>query len=290
MPTGYTYDSYQAAIATQIPTVITDPNFVLMLPNSIDYAELSIQRDLDFLSMHGNVPLTATPGRPYVYLPSGIIVLEELYFTTTTYLLDGNGNQILDGNGNPIILSQYLDQPISPLSQAALRAIYSTAPGGPPQYFSVIGSATNFIYQLDGFGSPILDGSGNPIILDGPSPSVWTPGMRVLLGPTPDQAYAVTAYVTARQPTLSADNEQTFISMQLPDLFWSASMIFWSGWLKNFGAQGYADDPGMSINWSKEYQRLLKGAQVEEARKKFTSSGWTAQFPTPIAAQPRAAA
>jgi len=261
MPTGYTYESYQAAVVTQIPTVTTDPNFQTMLPNSIDYAELSIVRDLDFLSFHGNVSLTTTPGSPYVVLPSGVIVLEELYYTITTYLLDGNGNKILDGSGNPIILSQSAGLPISPLSQAALRAIYSGGTNGPPQYFSVIGNASG---------------------------ANWTPGMQVLLGPAPDAAYSVTAYATQREATLSADYPQTFISTQLPDLFWCAAMIWWSGYNKDFGAM--TDNPQMAVSWEQEYKRLIQPALTEEYRRKFQSAAWQAQFPTPAAAQPRAAA
>lgn len=233
MATGFTYASYQAAVVTQIPSLVTDPNFLTVLPDAIDYGELSISRDLDFLAMHGTVALTATVGSPLIAIPSAVIVLEELYYSTD-------------------------NTPVAPLSQAAIRAIYAGMSGA-PEYFAVIGAAS---------------GAG------------WTPGMQLLLGPTPDIAYTFSAYATERQATLSATNTTTFISTQLPDLFWAATMIFFAGYNRNFGA--LSDDPRQAVSWSAEYQRLLKSAAVEEARKKFASSEWQAQSPTPVAAQPRA--
>lgn len=219
---------------TQIPTVITDPNFVTMLPNSIDYAELSIYRDLDFLALHGPTSLgTSTVGLNTLGVSPSVVVLEELYYGPN-------------------------ETPITPLSQAAIRAIYAGAPNGPPQYFAVIGHAAGG----------------------------WVPSVQVLLGPAPDQAYNFIAYVTERQPPLSATNTTTFISQELPDLFWAAAMIYWAGYLKSFGSM--ADDPKLAISWEGEYQRLLKSANTEEMRKKFQSSNWQAQNPAPLAAQPRA--
>ncbi len=258
MPTGFTYASYVQAVITQIPTVITDPNLQTMLPNAIDYAELTLARDLDFLAFHGTIGLSSVAGIATVTVPASVIVLEELYGFETLYLLDGHGNPILDGFGNKIILREGPGPPVSPLSRAAIRAIYSGMTG-PPEYFAVIGGAGGM---------------------------AWTPAMQVLLGPTPDQNYPILAYVTERQETLSATNPATFISTQLPDLFWAASMIFWSSYLKNFGAQ--SDQPQMAVSWEQEYQRLLKSADREEMRKKFQSSGWQAQNPAPLAAQPRA--
>jgi hypothetical protein len=238
VPLGYTYTTYQQAVCTQIPTVLTDPNFVVECPQSIDYAELTILRDLDLLAAHGNVMVGPTViGANTLAVPPGVIVLEELYL----------------GPNNT---------PIAPMSQTALRTIYGGAPNGPPQYFTIVGA------------SPTV----------GPPPT-WSPSMSILLGPTPDQIYALTAYGTERPAPLSATNTTTFISLQLSDLFWAAAMIYWSGVSKNFGAQ--SDDPRQAMSWSGEYSRLLKGAQMEEARKKFQSSQWQAEAPAPLAGTPR---
>jgi len=84
---------------------------------------------------------------------------------------------------------------------------------------------------------------------------------------------------------LSATNPTTFISLYLPDVFIMASMIYVSGYQRNFGRQ--SDDPAMAQSYENQYQTLLKGAAVEEARKKFESTGWTSQSPSPVASPSR---
>lgn len=107
----------------------------------------------------------------------------------------------------------------------------------------------------------------------------------VIFGPAPDQAYTVEVIGTIRPTALSATNTTTFLSNYFDDLFMAASMIFMSGYQKNFGAQ--SDDPRMSASWKEEYARILAACSVEEARKKFSSQGWTAKQPMPLAATPR---
>lgn len=231
MAQGFTFDSYSAAIVTQIPSLTTDPNFATMLPDAIDYGELSISRDLDLVANHGLLPLgNTTIGVDTIALPSGVIVLESLFVGAS-------------------------NTPVTPASQDYIRAVWAGAANGPPRNYMVIGAASG---------------------------ADWTPGMQVLLGPAPDAAYALTGYATERAATLSATNPTTFISTMLPDLLWAATMIFWSGYGKNFGAMG-ADNPQQSVNWASEYARILKSASTEEARKTYRSQGWIAESPTPNA-------
>ena len=234
MPTGFTYTSYQSAVVTQIPTLTTDPNFTTILPDAIDYAELSIYRDMDFLAMHGLLSLGNTTAHTNLQaVPSGVVVLEALYY----------------GSSNV---------PVTPASQDYIRAVYAGATEGPPVCFAAIGA-----------------GSGTK----------WAGGVQILLGPAPDTTYALTGYVTEREPPLSGSNTTTFISLNLPDLFWAASMIFFAGYNRNFGAQ--ADDPRQAISWEHEYQRILKGSSQEEIRKKFLSQEATAKLPQArLGAQP----
>jgi hypothetical protein len=106
-----------------------------------------------------------------------------------------------------------------------------------------------------------------------------------LIGPFPDQPYSVEIVGTYRPNSLSSTNTTTFISLYLPDVFIMASMIYISGFQRNFGRQ--SDDPQMAQSYESQYQILLKGAGVEEARKKFESSGWTSQSPSPVATTSR---
>ena len=64
-----------------------------------------------------------------------------------------------------------------------------------------------------------------------------------------------------------------------------ASMIFISAYQRDFGRQ--SDDPQMAMSYEAQYNALLKGATVEEFRKKFESVGWTSMSPSPVAAPTR---
>jgi hypothetical protein len=43
----------------------------------------------------------------------------------------------------------------------------------------------------------------------------------------------------------------------------------------------------MAQTYEGQYQSLLKGATVEEFRKKFASAGWTSMSPSPVATPTR---
>ena len=102
----------------------------------------------------------------------------------------------------------------------------------------------------------------------------------LLFGPAPDQDYTVELVGTIWQTPLSATNATTWISTFVPDLLIAASMIFMSGFMRNFGSQ--SDDPRMAQSWETQFGLLIKSAQVEDARRKFKSSGWTSDIPNPI--------
>jgi len=106
-----------------------------------------------------------------------------------------------------------------------------------------------------------------------------------LLGPYPDAAYQAEIVGTIRPNSLSAGNSTTFISLYLPDLFIMASMIYVSGYQRNFGRAN--DDPQMAVTYESQYQALLKGAMMEENRKKFEAAAWSSQSPSPVASPTR---
>ena len=92
----------------------------------------------------------------------------------------------------------------------------------------------------------------------------------IVMAPPPGSAFAVEVIGTIRPLALSVANTTTFLASYLPDLFFAASMIFVSGWQKNFGSQ--ADDPRMAMSWEQQYQGLLASAKTEELRKKYAAS------------------
>ena len=106
-----------------------------------------------------------------------------------------------------------------------------------------------------------------------------------LVGPFSDATYFVEIIGTYRPASLSSTNTTTFISLYLPDVFIMASMIYISAYQRNFGRQ--SDDPQMAQSYEAQYQALLKGAAVEEARKKFEAAAWSSQSPATVSSPTR---
>ena len=150
-------------------------------------------------------------------------------------------------------------KPLIPVTKEYIRNVYNdSSVTGVPQYFSMYGG------DLATYG----------VTSD-----------NIELGPAPDQAYTVRVTGTVRPPSMSATNLTTFVSLYLPDLMIMASMIYISAYQRNFGRAN--DDPQMAVTYESQYNALLKGAVIEEARKKFQAGGWTAYSPAQVATPTR---
>lgn len=108
---------------------------------------------------------------------------------------------------------------------------------------------------------------------------------NIIVGPIPDDSYSVIATGTIRTPSLyqfantaNASTNATFISTNLPDLLIMASMVYISAYQRNFGRM--SDDPAMAQSYEGQYQSLLRGASVEEYRKKFQAAAWSSASPS----------
>ena len=245
-----TYNGYVTQLCTlaiynfsTIGGVVTpsDAFVQALIPQMLNYAELRIQRDLDFL---------------------------QSLTTNTTYSLTSNTN-ILTMDVNSFITLQSwqytsgtANLPILPTSKEFIQNVFNDSSStGPPQYVAPY---------------------GGDAATTGATSQLW------LFGPYADQTYALTILGTARMLSLNNYNTNpvagttvTFVSAYLPDLLIMASMIYLSGAQRNFGRA--SDDPQMAVTYESQYQALLKGAAVEEARRKFQASGWTSMS-VPVAA------
>ncbi len=128
--------------------------------------------------------------------------------------------------------------------------------------------ALNFLW-------PSSAGSTVPTYMAPVTQSSW------IVGAWPNAAYTIEVSGTMRPNALSSSNTTTLLSVYFPALFVAASMVRLAGYMKNYGAA--VDDPKMATTWSGRYQELLKSAQVEEARKKFSSTAWSDKQPMPLA-------
>lgn len=106
----------------------------------------------------------------------------------------------------------------------------------------------------------------------------------IIVGPWPDAAYTVEVVGTQRPAPLSSTNTTSLLSVFFPDLLIAASMVFAAGYMKNFGSG--SDDPKMAMSWEGHLQALLTDAKTEEARKMFTSQGWSDKSPIPSSTTP----
>lgn len=218
-----------------------------VLPQILSYAEGRIQRDIDALQASAVNQYTLTAGNNQLTIPVGdFLVIETLELQQVS-----NGVVV---NSTPMI------QVSMEFIQNCYSSVFSS---GVPKYFAMY---------------------SNPL---GSNPNANT---NILLGPSPNYAYAVNVNGVVRMPSLyqfatavAADTSYTYISQWLPDLLLMASMIFISGYQRNFSAN--SDDPAMPVNYEKQYRTLLAGAIAEENRKKGMGSAWSS-YSAPVSATP----
>jgi len=218
-----------------------------VLPQILSYAEARIQRDIDALQARSSNTYALTVSNNLLQIPvNDFLVIETLEWTQVS--------------NNVVVNSTPLIQVSKEFIQNCYSGVFST---GMPKYYAMYG---------DNFG-------------DGANTNV-----NVLLGPAPNFAYPVRVTGVIRMPSLYqfasaglANTSYTYISEWLPDLLLTASMVFISAYQRNFSAN--SDDPGMPVNYEKQYRTLLAGAIAEENRKKGLGSGYSA-YSTPVTATP----
>jgi hypothetical protein len=249
-----TYNGYVTQLADlavlQVSTVggvVTpvDADLATLIPQAINYAELRIQRDLD---------------------------LEQSVTNNSTFSLT-SGSNLLTLDVNSFITLQSVSYVsgtkttrILPTSRSFIQEVYPDSTlQGPPVYFAPYG---------------------------GDASTTGATSQLFIVGPTPDSNYNLSINGTVRMISLNSFNtsgpaatQYTFISAYLPDLLLMASMIYVSGFQRNFSAQ--SGDPAMSVSYEQQYNALLKGAMIEENRRKFWASAWSSLSTPPAATSTR---
>ena len=254
--TALTYNGYISQIATMAVVNTTtesnglvvgvDPAFNAIIPQMLNYAELRIQRDLDLLQLeYNNTNYNMSTGTNIVQ----VSVDDFVTIQTVSYAPSVTGGASI---------------PVMPVSKNFIQNVASAAStDGPPQYWAVFGGdSTGSQYQ------------------------------NLLFGPSPDQNYRIYITGTQRMPTLynyangtQCNNNTNWISTYLPDLLIAASMIYISGFQRNFGRM--SDDPTIALSWEAQYQNLLTSAKTENYRARWESGAWSSSSPSPIAAPTR---
>lgn len=123
---GLTYSTFKTQLAALAVVPETDPNFLIILPDAISYAELRLCRDVDFLStVQANTDYSTTDGKSTLIINSGVFVtLQNINLITPA------GTLIPDqGTRNPLL----------PTSKEFLQYCWPSASNKAlPKYFAMI--------------------------------------------------------------------------------------------------------------------------------------------------------
>ena len=123
---GLTYSTFKTQLAPLAVVPETDPNFVIVLPEAIEYAELRICRDVDFLStVVSNTAFQTVIGKSSVTINPGLFVtLQNINVITPA------------GTAGP---DQGTRNPVLPTSKEFLQYCWpSAANAGIPKYFAML--------------------------------------------------------------------------------------------------------------------------------------------------------
>jgi hypothetical protein len=202
------YKGWIQAVCTLLEYLIVSPSsatptgtaFDTIYPNAIDYTELRLQRDLDFLN-------TIVTDNNAAFVPN-----QRLQTFPTTY-------------GKFVVVSSI--RPITGGTGYGQNAYGSGAYGGggtaqAPLEF-VNRAALDFAWPSDAsLGANI-------------GPVQWTvnDGNTFLVGPAPDQAYGFEVVGTQRFVELSATNTTNFLTLNLPDLYVTLSMRWFADYQRD---------------------------------------------------------
>ena len=248
---SYDYTTYISTMQNLAvaPQSGNDANFQAIIPRMIEYSELRIYRDFDFLCTLASQTAILTGSSRNVALPSNIVVCQSAnVITPSSATVPDNGTR-------------------NPLQRVSIEYLNAVWPSSTP---STTPSIPKFYAEI-----------GNPTI----GTTINAGPINIVVGPPPDANYTMEIIGTVRPTPLSPSNPTTFISVNMPDIFVAASMIFCAGYQQNFGAG--ASDPAAAMSWSTQYDALKSGVAIEEMRKKAASIEWSSYSPTPAANQPR---
>lgn len=179
---GLTYSTYVEQIATMSAINQTDVNFLTIVPSMIDYAELRMQRDLDFLSTQiSNSSYSLSLGS------NSLTILTSSFVSLQTF-------EVIDGSGN--------STPLLPIGKEYIQNVYgSGSTTGLPKYFAVYG------------GDSATTGKTSQNIIIGPGAnSTYTVRLTGTVRSEPLSASNTTTFISVYLPDLFIMASMIYIS------------------------------------------------------------------------------
>ena len=177
-----TYSSYVQQIATLAVVPVTDQNYTIIIPSMIDYAELRMQRDLDFLSTQiSTSAYTFTSGNNQLTLPTSQFIVPQTF-------------EVIDGSGN--------STPLLAVGKEFIQNVYgSGSTTGIPQYFAVYG------------GDTATTGNTSQYMIVGPTPnSGYTVRLTGTVRSAPLSATNTTTFISTYLPDMFIMASMIYIS------------------------------------------------------------------------------
>lgn len=176
------YSSYVQQIATMAVVPVTDPNFTIIIPSMIDYAELRMQRDLDFLSTQtSNSSYSFSSGNNTLTIPStGFVVLQTI--------------EVINGSG--------VSTPLLPVGKEYIQNVFGGgSTTGVPVVFAVYG------------GDAATTGLTSQNIIVGPTPdSSYSVRLTGTIRSSPLSATNTTTFISTYLPDLFIMASMVYIS------------------------------------------------------------------------------
>jgi len=176
------YNTYVQQIATMAVIPTTDTNYQIILPQMINYAELRMQRDLDFLSTQiSNSSYSFTSGNNTLTIPTSAFVVVQTF-------------EVIDGSTN--------SSPLLPVGKEYIQNVYGTGSSqGLPQYFAVYG------------GDSATTGLTSQNIIVGPTPdSNYSVRLTGTVRSAPLSATNTTTYISVYLPDMFIMASMIYIS------------------------------------------------------------------------------
>ncbi len=108
---------------------------------------------------------------------------------------------------------------------------------------------------------------------------------QIIFGPWPDATYRIEVVGKIQPAALSATNTNTWITDNLYDVLFKATMVEAMSWTQNYGAAG-VDNPQATNTWNAAYMTARDSAATWAARARLGGASWTAA-PIEPTAQPQ---
>jgi hypothetical protein len=229
------YSDIVTSLSTNLPVDPTDTAFLAVLPSAFAYAEGRITRELDLMAANVRDSTSSTVASNRNFnCPTGL----------GTFLVIDGVNVITPASTSP---ESGTRTPLIPVSRDFLDLVYPSTTGATvPQYFAYISQNT--------YSTPTQT--------------------QIIFGPWPDDTYRIEVIGKIQPAGLSSTNTTTWLTVNLPDLYIAASMVYLTGGMQhNFGAQ--ADEPRSAQSWESQYSQLRESAATYQARARFSAASWS---------------